>query len=302
MTLRNVLVFAAAAAGSSFAQADIALIKDWNLIVLGHWSNSSQDVEGNAFCGGNLSGGSPTIGVRLNAAQWAGREVLAVAGNTTVSNINLQAGNFVRGGSLVGNVNHNGGGSTLVDGSLGARAAAYAASLTTFSASLASLTANSAVQTPLGQPGPVRYNAAPGQDGLAVFSVHANDVFNNNLIQQIELNTNGASEIVINVAGSAVNFAFGNMVGEWTGAFARANVLWNFFEATSIALDRNFNGAILAPLAHLSNTTAIDGSVFVASFDQRGEVHVPFYGGNVPAPASLTLLGIAALGGARRRR
>jgi choice-of-anchor A domain-containing protein len=284
------------------AAAHAGVVNDWNLVVLGNWHNQSQDVEGNAFCGGNLIGGSPTIGLRLNRNVWAGREVLAVAGSTSVSNINMQAGDFVRGGSLSGNVNHNGGGTTRVDPTLGARASAYGAELLALSGSLRSLTANSIAQFPSGQPGAVRYNAsAPG--GVAVFSVQASQVFNNPLIQQIELNAGSATEIVINVAGSSVNFTNGNMVGNWTSTFARSKVIWNFYEATNIFLDRNFNGAILAPLAHLENTTAIDGSVFVASFNQRGEVHVPFYGGTIPSPgtfASLGLVGVLAMG--RRRR
>lgn len=297
-------LFAAAAAlavGMVASHAQAGVVNDWNLIVTGNWNNASQDVEGNAFCGGNLTGGAPIIGTRLTPAQWVGRDSLVVVGNTTVSNVNIQAGNFGRVGSLSGNVNHNGGGSTRVDPSLAATAVSIAAELASLSNTLRALPADSIAQTPSGQPAPVRYNATPGVDGIAVFHVSANAVFNSSLIQQIELNLNGAAEVVINVSGATVNFNNGNMVGEWTSAFARANVIWNFFEATSINLDRNFNGALLAPLAHLTNSTAIDGSVFVRSFDQRGEVHIPFYNGQVPAPGALALLGVSALAFRRRR-
>ena len=301
--MSNMQVFAAAlAVGGVAVAAQASVINSWNLIVTGNWVNNSQDVEGNAFCGGNFSGGAPTIAKNLNAAAWAGRDSLAVVGTTTVSHINLQAGNFARGGALIGNVNHNGGGTTRVDGTLAAQGAAIANELGVLSNSLRNLASDSTAVYPSGQPGAVRYNANAGADGIAVFSVNALNVFNNNLIQQIELNINGASQIGINVAGTSVNFNNGNMVGSWTSAFARTNVIWNFFEATSIALDRNFNGAILAPLAHLTNSTAIDGSVFVRSFNQTGEVHLPFYGGNVPTPGTLALVGLAALATGRRRR
>lgn len=292
---------AASAALLLSAAAQASVVNTWNLVVTGNWTNNSQDVEGNAFCGGNLSGGSPTIGNHLTPAAWTGRTVLAVAGATSVSNINLQAGNFAHGGSVSGNVNHNGGGATQVDNTLAAQASASAAELSLLSSTLHSLAADSIAQFPSGQPGAVRYNATAGADGLAVFSVNAANVFNNNLIQQIELDVNGASQIVINVAGTTVNFTNGNMVGAWSSAFARSNVIWNFFEATSITFDRNFNGAVLAPSAHLTNSTAIDGSVFVASFTQNGEVHLPFYTGFVPTPGSLALLGLAALTARRRR-
>lgn len=292
---------AASAALLLSASAQASVVNNWNLVVTGNWTNNSQDVEGNAFCGGNLTGGSPTIGSHLLPVVWTGLNVLAVAGNTSVSNINLQAGNFAHGGSVSGNVNHNGGGNTHADGTLAAQALAYASELSVLSSNLRGLAADSVAQYPSGQPGAVRYNAAAGADGIAVFSVSAANVFNNNLIQQIELNVNDASQIVINVAGTTVNFNNGNMVGAWGTAFARSNVIWNFFEATTLTFDRNFNGAVLAPHAHLTNSTAIDGSVFVASFTQNGEVHTPFYAGTVPAPASLAVLGLAAFGARRRR-
>lgn len=300
-TVRS-FVAALAVGGLAVSAAEAGIINNWNLIVLGNWTNNSQDVEGNAFCGGNFTGGSPTIAKNLNAAAWLNRDSLAVVGTTTVSNINLQAGNFAHGGAVTGNVNRNGGGTVRQDNTLAALGATMASEMVTLSSSLRSLAADSVATFPGGQPGAVRYTANAGLDGIAVFSVNAGNVFNNNLIQQIELDINGASQIVINVAGTSVNFNNGNMVGSWTSAFARANVIWNFFEATSIDLDRNFNGAILAPLAHLENSTAIDGSVFVRTFNQTGEVHLPFYNGSVPTPGTFALVGMGALAMGRRRR
>jgi choice-of-anchor A domain-containing protein len=82
----------------------------------------------------------------------------------------------------------------------------------------------------------------------------------------------------------------------------RATTIWNFSQATSLTIDRNFNGAILAPSAHLTNSTAIDGSVFVASMTQNGEVHLPGYTGVVPAPGTAVLAGLGGLIMAARRR
>jgi choice-of-anchor A domain-containing protein len=308
--MRNSMMVSAAAAACfglspGTATATAHVVTQWNLIVTGNLQNNSQDIEGRAFIGGNLtSGGSPTIGLRLTpASSFLGQTTLAVAGTTSINTLNLQAGNFRRSGTLSGHINFNGGGNGAIDPTLPAQATAIAGDLAALSVFLRDLTPNSTAQFPTGQPGPVRYNASPGgPDNLAVFSVSAADVFNNALIQQIELNAGSASSIIINVSGSVVNFSNGNMVGAWTSAFARANVLWNFHEATTLTFDRNFNGAVLAPLAHLTNSTNIDGSVFVARMTQNGEVHLPLYTGYIPSPGALVLVGAAGIAVARRRR
>lgn len=289
-----------AAGVSSIASA--AIVNDWNLIVLGNANNSSQDIEGRAWVGGNfISGGSPTVAKNLNAASFLGKTTLAVGGSVSVSNLNQQAGNLRYGGTFSGNFNANGGGNRAQDGSIASQIPSYTSELVGLSNFYKGLSANSTATFPSGQPGKVIYNANP-VNGLAVFNVSAGNVFNNNLIQELNLNINSAAAIVINVSGTTVNFTNGNMTGSWTSAFARANVIWNFHEATNIFLDRNFNGAILAPNAHLRNTTAIDGSVFVKTLQQDGEIHLPNFAGYIPTPGTVALFTLAGLTAARRRR
>lgn len=301
MMIRTFAIAAlAAAVVAPVAQADV--INDWNLIVLNNLQNNSQDIEGRTFVGGNFTGGSPVVAKNLNAANYAGITTLAVVGNVSVTNLNQQAGNLRYGGSFSGNFNANGGGNRAQDNTLAAQATDIQTQLQALSTFYTTLTPNSTVTLPSGgQPGAVTYNANP-VNGLAVFNVSAATAFNSNLIQSLELNVNSAAAIVINVSGTTVNFTNGNMNGAWTSQFARANVIWNFFEATSITLDRNFNGALLAPNAHLSNSTAIDGSVFVKSFNQSGEVHLPNFTGYIPAPGAAALFATAGLVAARRRR
>jgi len=104
------------------------------------------------------------------------------------------------------------------------------------------------------------------------------------------------------VTGAAINYNTGNFVGAWNTDGVRATTIWNYHEATSINMDRAFNGAILAPTAHLDNSTILSGAVWVNSFDQKTEVHPPFYTGVIPTPGVLATLCIGMLVGSRRRR
>ncbi len=285
-------------------QAHAGLMSTHNLVVLQNFSSNS-DVEGRTFIGGNFSSpNASNYGTQLTpAANWLGVDVLSVAGNMTIGNqIQLQAGNLRRGGTRTGNVNFNGGGTEIVDPTLPSQVAAIVSELTLTSAALQALAPDSVLNLPSPQPGPAQFVANPGGDGIAVFSINGDNLFENGLVQQIELAANGATSIVINVSGVDIDWNGGNMVGQFLNQGVRATTIWNFFEAQTIDLNRNFNGAILAPFAHLVNSTSIDGSVFVESMAASGEVHLPNYSGYIPAPGT----GVLAVGGlltaGRRRR
>lgn len=297
MTIRTVTALTIAlAAGASSA----SVITSYNQIVLGNLQ-TGQDTEGRLFVGGNLSGSSAQVGTQLAPLSFVGVDVLRVGGNTTINNLQVEAGNFRRSGGRTGSLNMNGGGTEIVDPSVAASVGSVSADLFATSTSLAGMAADSTVQVPSGQPGPMRFIATPGLDGVAVFSISAS-ALTSSLVQQYELVTGGASSIVINVTGSSAAFNTGNFVGNWQNAAVRATTIWNFSQATSLTIDRNFNGAILAPSAHLTNSTAIDGSVFVGSMTQNGEVHLPGYTGVVPAPGTALLAGLGGLIMASRRR
>lgn len=302
--INRLVVLAGVAACSMSASAGI--INDYNLITLGNLDSNSE-VEGRALIVGNIVGqDSSNYGTMLlPRASFSDIDVLTVVGNVSSGNpIQVDAGDFRHGGSVGRIVNTNGvGGQTFLDGGLGGLASSASSAMTSLSAHLLTLTADSSAAIPGPQPGPLVFNCNGGGDGVAVFSVVGSQVFSNNNVQQLELNVNGASAVVINVSGTNINFNQGNMVGNWNTLFARANVIWNFFEATNIVFDRAMNGAVLAPLANLRNNTVIEGSTFVGgTFTQRGEVHLPGYTGYVPAPGAAGLLGVAGLVAARRRR
>ncbi|MFZ4574844.1 MAG: collagen-binding domain-containing protein [Phycisphaerales bacterium] len=299
MSIRCTFVLATALAAGT---ASASVITSFNQVVLGNLQ-TGQDTEGRLFVGGNLTGAAAQVGTQLlPRGNYAGVDVLSVGGFTSVNNLQVEAGNFRRSGARIGGLNLNSGGLEIVDGAVAASVASVAADLFGVSSAFGGLAADSSVQAPSGQPGPMRFIATPGSDGVAVFSISAS-ALTSSLVQQYELVTGGASSIVINVSGSFAAFNGGNFVGNWQNANVRATTIWNFTQATSIVVNRNFNGAILAPSAQLTNSTAIDGSVFVGSMVQNGEVHLPGYSGFIPAPGAgvLGALGGVMIGSRRRR-
>lgn len=288
---------AVAVAGTSHASS---VLSDWNLIVFGDLT-STQEVEGRTLIGGNLNTGSSQYGTQLNPGTFAGVDVLVVGGNINGGNVQIEAGNLRLGGSQTGNLNFNGGGSLINDPNAGNIAVDARAELLGLSSFYTSLTPNSSVNIPNGQPGPLVFNAVGNIDGVAVFNVDGSQIFGNGLVQQFELNLNGATSIIINVSGTTIDHDAGNMVGNFNSANA-SSILWNFFEATSITTDRLLYGAVLAPDAHLTNSTVIAGSVAVNSFTQNGEVHLPNYTGYVPTPGTAAIFAAAGLLATRRRR
>jgi choice-of-anchor A domain-containing protein len=185
-------------------------------------------------------------------------------------------------------------------------------SMISLSSSLDGLAANSTVTLPGSQPSNITFNAN-FVNGLAVFDVNAADIFENSKAQQILLNVGAAtpanSTIIINVAGSDVTFDDGNFGASFNNPSWSSQVLWNFYQATSLniannlSVDRELWGSVLAPSADttLDTTSPIDGTVVVGNADLQGEIHLPQFAGNVPEPACLSMIGFHALLLLRRR-
>lgn len=303
MCVRTLVSAAALTAGAAAATADIAFT-DFNLVVLGNLDSTSE-VEGRTAVRGHLSGPSSTYATRLTpASAYLGVDTLIVGGNLQATTINLNAGNLRLGGSQGSTiVNYNGGGVKITDAGAPGIVDGLGAQMFSARDALASYAATATVTLPGSQPAGVVFEAAPGPGGVAVFSVDGNSLFNNDKVQQMDLHLNGATSVIINVSGSSVTWNHGNMVGGFTSADARSKVIWNFYEATSINLtSKALNGSLLAPGAQVSFQGVIEGSAFVAGMTQRGEVHLPLYGGVVPAPGPLSLAAAGALIAFRRRR
>lgn len=302
-------------------------LKEWNLIVFGDLSSSSE-VEGRTFVGGNLSGNSSNYQIKTPAASSYGWPGLTVVGNVTggTKNLNNGAGAIV-GGNVVSGFNLNGplqtvkvggtiqntniNGNTVLSGqaavpgftsALTDQKAALINSLSDLSSAYVGLTSNSLISIASNR---ATFNAAPGGNGVAVFTLTAADFSS---FGEIQFNLNGASTAIVNVIGSNVllndNFLGGTQnLGQ--------KVIWNFADAATLNLTTAWGGSVLAPHAAGTIGNYIQGSAVFSSLVQNGEIHLATYNGgftpptvSVPEPATwaLMILGFGGIAGALRRR
>jgi choice-of-anchor A domain-containing protein len=348
-----------ATADAQSVNAGLQAMRDYNLIVLKDLQSSSQ-VQGRTFVGGNLSGGSSNY--MTNPGGQAGGVALTVGGNVTGGAKNINNGGSVKvGGNLDSGANMNGGGSVYAEGNVkkvnANGASVYSdgnvsntnakdiyyggavsnsngtkhagdhsadgiqAAIAETTASLTTdLVATSDFFAGLDATHSLTYSAngqqaifdAGSGTGVAVFSISDLNAALKNRSQLIFNTPIGYDAVIINVGGlkvslpSSINFNGPSGLG--------ANVIWNFYEATSVDLgSKSWYGSILAPEAQLKNNNFVSGSVVAASMIQNGEIRMnglsapgltALSNTAVPEPATwaMMILGFGAIGSVLRRR
>ena len=292
-------LLAAAPAFATPISAATALA-DFNDIIYTNATTTS-DIEGASVIGGNFSGATvynnPNDGGTVT--QPAGFGALTVYGNQT-GNTNINNGGSAYVGGTHQTVNFNGGGgfytappSTISD---------FQSSLNTLSTQLSQLTATSTLPTAGNNE---QITATPGANGVAVFNITAAQL---SQIPSYIMNLNGSSSVIINVSGSSVTVN----ANDESGVTGASNIIWNFYQATSVTLDTQIAGTILATSATVTNYNQIDGTLVANALNGQGELHSYGFTGTLPGgttvatpePASLALMGVglSALGSIRRRK
>jgi choice-of-anchor A domain-containing protein len=304
-----------ALAQSSSPITGLDALREWNLVVLGNLESSSE-VEGRTFVGGNLSGNSSNYAIRPLAQSTSGQPGLTVVGDVNGGHKNLNNGSgAVVGGNVNSGFNLNGAAQTVKVGGtisntnvnqnkvlsgLGNSDPAFVvglqqqkeqlvSSLDRLSFDMGTLTSNSqfAVQGNRGV-----FTAKPNADGLAVFEISSADL---DKIGEIQFALNGADTVVVNVSGRNIllndNFIGGtNNLGE--------HVIWNFPDAENIRVTTAWGGSILAPSADAETGNYIQGSAVFGNLKQNGEMHIGTYkGGNIGTPGGGSSSGGSSSGG-----
>ncbi|MEM0914447.1 MAG: choice-of-anchor A family protein [Planctomycetota bacterium] len=304
-------------------------LEDFTLIVFEDMTSTS-NVEGRGFIGGNLSGGEfgaqlPTpldfADTLLVGGNLTGGSITSQKGNIRIGGdvqggVTLQAsgnsatsGDIFITGSNFGNINANAQNDTVTLGGANngninnattiitnANPAPIAPDITPIrnelesnSADWAAITANTSV----GVDGNKRnFDVSADDKDLYVFSIDAS-LFSTQNIEFDLIGLDADETVLINVTGSpTVDVTTVNFINGFTTMLAEQRVLFNFPTATSIDFTRTTFGALLAPLAHVTNTATLEGTLVAKSFDQDGEVHLKTFTGTIPEPASLALLSV----------
>lgn len=256
------------------AQATSNTLGEYNLILIEDYNFQGGDVQGRTLIGGDLNaaGSAAEFGSRLENTDTA-IDAVTVVGDITANQIRvLRDNNLVYGGNLnVGQVELNDGndGAAIHDPSLSI--ADVAAELHADSAYFASLASTGTYSN-----GIFNYTGAGSE---AVFNVDASDVFAQNT--SLSLNWGAAETVIINVSaqdsipGFDVTVGGGvNLNNGFNGPDAFSNILWNFYDATSIDFNSlAVKGSVLAPLATTTGGASFDGAFAAVSYTGAREFH-----------------------------
>jgi choice-of-anchor A domain-containing protein len=291
-------------------------------ITVGGLNNATLSLNGgtSVFIGGansgniTVSGGVANIGINANNTA-----TITANGGGTIK-INGKGGNINGAGTtnvyLPKTADNNGSinnatvhfGTVSLTNPLPSFATTLQTPLTTLSTQLNSMVANSTVSS---AGGTTTFNAKPNASGQAVFDISASVLTAGNT--RIVLNANAATTIIINVtapcSGGVCAVTLPTSTNFFGGSTTYAvDMLWNFYNATTLNLGSEFVGTVLAPTAAVSNGSPIDGDLIAKSFSGTGELHnYAFVGdlnplgtslGNeqVPEPSTIALLSVGLIG------
>jgi choice-of-anchor A domain-containing protein len=327
-------------AGSAALADDLSvkeILNTYNGVTFGDLTSSSQGIDGSAYVGGNLSGNMFSVGEKKTSDTGT---TLYVGGETSVKGINAAQGNVYLNGSdkVSTSFEKQGNGNLGVyvkgafsgrdnqkvvhanQGDLSAAAPAIsAASVSKYSTYLSTLSGHSYNGKDFNVTNDATQSEGTGWDAskVTVYNTSFKELKSGSQNFVTNLKANSGETLIINVAGDSGTFTLNSN----SGKSIAGQVIWNFYEATDVKIDRSITGAVLAPNATLSgfsgwtNGSVIANSMKLSNGGLRNTgfvgdlpsmlktvTNVPEIGGEGMAAAMILVLGsLAAMTGRRRR-
>lgn len=255
---------------SATSAATSGTIGKYNLILLGDYNFTGGDVEGQTLIGGNLNatGQVAEFGSRLPNTDTA-IDAVTIIGDVNANGVRVkQDNNLVYGGTLnVSNVELNDGDQGQLIQRSGMSIAAVENQLQAESTYFKNLSDTGAVVSGSDL-------AYQGTGTEAVFNVTADSLFATPT-NGLTLDWGTADTVIINVGGENIDIDGGvNLIDGFTNQSGFSNIVWNFYEATSIDFNNMaVKGSVLAPYAHTTGGSSFDGAFAAISYTGAREFH-----------------------------
>lgn len=293
-----ILPFLAPSTADAAAILNSDLLTQFNAIV-GDFKTTSE-TDGAVIIGGKLSGSSATLDKNSIHPKGtvSGFADVNVYGTTSGGPYNVN-NLHVKVGTPQGSATFSGG-TTTYNATFPATYDSISGQLKTLSTDLAKLsnTAGTSLTNSV-------FIAAP-VGGVAVLDITGSQLQS---LNNPSFKLNGAQLLIINVDAST--YTAGNGIN-FNNAGIGSKILWNFYDATSLAFNVQFGGTVLAPNAAVTNSSPIDGTLFASSYSGNGELHyVPLSYATyldkvsaVPEPSTwaMLIIGFATVGTLAYRR
>jgi choice-of-anchor A domain-containing protein len=285
----------------------------FNLVALGHGSTvgnigTTADVEGR-MAAANLITQATTIGSVLGSDPYGalagGYAVVAGAGISSGGYFNINGGGNVYAPSNDAgyNWNENPRGTLVTAGPSPLNFAGLATTLDALSLQLGGLASNGVVGAPTPPSGNPSWLVLSGTSNtLNVFTLTAAEFADAN--HPLDIQVPAGSTVIVNVLGASDTLGTGiyvNGVQESDTNDDGNRILFNFAQASTVTIDGQFDGALLAPFAMLTGGSQMGGTFIAAEIGETGEVHYDAFEGALPTttetpePGTLVLLGTGFL-------
>lgn len=298
-------------AGSAVAYADSApfgVASAFNLVALTGNVGTQSDVGGRIAAAGNFTNAT-TIGSGLGADPYGsladGYEMVTGKGVSTQNSINVDGGGNVYDplNSHVYNWNEHPSGQVISNGASPINFTALDQAMIAETVELAKMAPTGTVGAPTPAGGNPSWLVLSGTNALVnVFNVTAAQFADGN--HSLDIEVPPGSLVIINVSGTSVTLGTDIYYnGVQVNDSVASNLYFNFPDATAVDIDRQFDGAILAPYATLTGSSQMGGTFIAASIGSTGEVHYDAMNPLPPAPpvtpipesSPLALVGLGTL-------